>query len=206
MLSPLLLTSHPVRCDAMLHGCGTSPVCLSYAIKTLFQSYHGGDMMYEMRSRKPKPALLTTQGIFNLPHHIGMQWEELVFDDTVSYTQRGKAALLLLANTVASRRRAEVGMCCHSRGYCFITPPLEHAFKVKGFTGYSCADCTEGANLPFALSFFNSFGKRFIHMNTYFLNAKALVFEPLTWSHLLSTLWWGIGMGCILCSPPHSEH
>ena len=34
---------------------------------------HGSDMMYEMRRRgKPEPTLLSTQGIFNLPHHIGM--------------------------------------------------------------------------------------------------------------------------------------
>ena len=45
-------------------------------------------MMYEMM-RKPKPTLLPTltQGIFNLPHHIGMVWQKLAFDDTVSYTQ-----------------------------------------------------------------------------------------------------------------------
>ena len=39
--------------------------------------------------RKPKPTLLTTCSIFNLPHYIGMVQEELAFDDTVSYTQRG---------------------------------------------------------------------------------------------------------------------
>ena len=50
------------------------PVCLLlfYAISTVFQIYHGGDMMYEMRRRKPKPALLPTQLFVNLPHHIGM--------------------------------------------------------------------------------------------------------------------------------------
>ena len=41
------------------------------ALATLFQLYHGGDMMYEMGRRKPKLTLLPTQGIFNLPHHIG---------------------------------------------------------------------------------------------------------------------------------------
>ena len=46
-------------------------VCLLfYAIATLFQLYHGGDMMNEMRKRKPEPTILTTQGIFNLPQHI----------------------------------------------------------------------------------------------------------------------------------------
>ena len=39
--------------------------------------------------RKPEPTLLLTQGIFYLPHHIGMVWEELDFDNAVSYTQRG---------------------------------------------------------------------------------------------------------------------
>ena len=49
-------------------------VCLFlfYAIATVFLVYHGSDMMYEMRRRKPVPTLLLTQGIFNLPHHIGM--------------------------------------------------------------------------------------------------------------------------------------
>ena len=66
-------------------------VCLLlfYAIGTVFQLYHGGDMMCEIRRRKPEPTLLLTQGIVNLPHDIGMVWEELAFDDTVSYTQRG---------------------------------------------------------------------------------------------------------------------
>ena len=48
-------------------------------------------MMYEMRRRKPNPTLLPTQGIFNLPHYVGMVWEELVFYDAVSYTQRGNS-------------------------------------------------------------------------------------------------------------------
>ena len=30
-------------------------------IATVFQLYHGGDMMYEMRRRKPAPTLLLTQ-------------------------------------------------------------------------------------------------------------------------------------------------
>ena len=36
----------------------------------VFQFYHGSPMVHEMR-RKPKPSHLPTQGIFNLPHHIG---------------------------------------------------------------------------------------------------------------------------------------
>ena len=59
-----------------------------YVIAKVFQLYLGGDVMYEMR-RMPEPALLQTQGIFNLPHHIGMVGEELAFDDAVSYTQQG---------------------------------------------------------------------------------------------------------------------
>ena len=40
-------------------------VCLLfYAIAAIFQLYHGNDMMYEMRRRKPEPTLL--------PHQIGM--------------------------------------------------------------------------------------------------------------------------------------
>ena len=44
---------------------------LLYATATVFQLYHGSDMMYERR-RKPDPTLLPTEGIFNLPHQIGM--------------------------------------------------------------------------------------------------------------------------------------
>ena len=39
-----------------------------------------------MRRRKAERTLLSTQGIFNLPHHLGMVWEELAFGDAVSYT------------------------------------------------------------------------------------------------------------------------
>ena len=59
---------------------------LFYAIAIVFQLYHSGDMMYEMRGHKPT---LPTQGIFNLQHHISMVWEELAIDDAVSYIQRG---------------------------------------------------------------------------------------------------------------------
>ena len=45
-------------------------------------------MMYEMK-RNPEPALLPTQPIFNLPHHVDMVREELAFDDALSYRQRG---------------------------------------------------------------------------------------------------------------------
>ena len=46
-------------------------------------------MMYEMRTGKCEPTFVPTQQIFNLPHHIGMLWEELDFDDAVNYTQQG---------------------------------------------------------------------------------------------------------------------
>ena len=49
-------------------------VLLFYAIATVFRLYHGGDMIYEMRRRKPEPTLILTQGIFNLPDHTG--WYE----------------------------------------------------------------------------------------------------------------------------------
>ena len=60
---------------------------LFYAIATVFQSYHGGDMMYEMRRRKTEHTRLPILGICNLPHHISMVREELAFDDVVSYMQ-----------------------------------------------------------------------------------------------------------------------
>ena len=61
-------------CVHVLFMCLDKTVCwlLFYTIATIFQLYHGGDMMYEMRRRKPEPTLLPTRGIFNLIHHIGM--------------------------------------------------------------------------------------------------------------------------------------
>ena len=42
-------------------------VCLLfYATATVIQLYHGGDMMYEKRRRKPDSTLLSTQG------HVGV--------------------------------------------------------------------------------------------------------------------------------------
>ena len=54
-------------------------VCLLlvYVIAMVFQWYHGSDMMYEMRRRKPDFAILPTQGIFNLPHQIGVLWYDI---------------------------------------------------------------------------------------------------------------------------------
>ena len=46
-------------------------------------------MMYEMRRQKPEPTLLLPQGVFNLPQHLGIIWEELAFDDAESYAQQG---------------------------------------------------------------------------------------------------------------------
>ena len=40
-------------------------------------------MIYEMRRIKPEATLIQTQGIFNLPCHIGMVWQELASDDDV---------------------------------------------------------------------------------------------------------------------------
>ena len=65
-------------------------VCLVlfYVIATVFQLYHGSDMIYEMRRRKPEWTLLPTQEIFMLPPHICLAWGELTFDTAVSYTQQ----------------------------------------------------------------------------------------------------------------------
>ena len=52
----------------------------------MFQLYLGSDMMYDMKWRKREPTLLPTQGIFNPPNDIGMLWEELTFDNILSYT------------------------------------------------------------------------------------------------------------------------
>ena len=52
----------------------------NFIAKTVFQLYLGYDIMYERRRRKPVPTLLQTQGFFNLPHHVGMIYEELAFD------------------------------------------------------------------------------------------------------------------------------
>ena len=72
MVAPLLLTNGPVRYEAALHGYGTSRFCLFCAIATVFQLYHGSNMMYEMRRRNPEPTLLPAHCIFNLSHHKGM--------------------------------------------------------------------------------------------------------------------------------------
>ena len=56
MAAPLLLTSDLAKCETVLHDCGTSPVCLSYAIDAVCQLYHGGDMVDEMR-KKSESAL-----------------------------------------------------------------------------------------------------------------------------------------------------
>ena len=55
-----------------------------YTIERVVQLYHGGDMMPEMRRRKPEPTLLPTERIFNLPHHIDMVREERAFVDVVA--------------------------------------------------------------------------------------------------------------------------
>ena len=45
---------------------------LVYTLATVVQLHHGDNMMYELRKRKPEPALLPIEGLFNLPHHNGM--------------------------------------------------------------------------------------------------------------------------------------
>ena len=50
-----------------------------------WQWYHVSDGEENVRS-----YTFTDSGIFNLPHHTGMVWEELAFDYAVSYTQREK--------------------------------------------------------------------------------------------------------------------
>ena len=63
----------------MDHGHGTSVVrvCLFVILHhSIFQLYHGNDMIYEMKEEeKAEPTLLLTQGIFTLPqpHGHGMR-------------------------------------------------------------------------------------------------------------------------------------
>ena len=65
-------------------------------------------MMYEIRRRKPKSTLLLTQRIFNLPHLTSTVWEELAFDNALSYTQWEKwIAAQLNAMTVTWIRMYE---------------------------------------------------------------------------------------------------
>ena len=70
--------------------CSITPslfVCCCFTIATVFQLYHGGEMMYKKRRKKAWAYTFTnSRNFFNLPHHIGMVWEELAFDDAVSYT------------------------------------------------------------------------------------------------------------------------
>ena len=58
---------------------------LFYTIATVFQLYHGGNIMYEMRRRNPEP----TQGIINNPTPYRHGMRGLAFDDAVSYAQHG---------------------------------------------------------------------------------------------------------------------
>ena len=78
---------------------------LFYVIATVFQLLLDGDMIYEMRRWKREPTLLLTQGIFNLPHNIGMVWEELAFDNAVSYTLR---SLVVGINRIGKGRQDNV--------------------------------------------------------------------------------------------------
>ena len=52
---------------------GLFVLLLAYAIAAVSWLYIECDMMYEMRRRKPQAyTFLQTQGIFNLPHYIGI--------------------------------------------------------------------------------------------------------------------------------------
>ena len=80
----------------LLHARKTSAIAMKIICMLLEDSYclsgiSLNSLLFTIRSQfvkwKPKSTLLTTWGIFNLPHHIDMVWEELAFDDTISYTQ-----------------------------------------------------------------------------------------------------------------------
>ena len=49
---------------------GKIQILLFYAIAIVFQLYLDGDLMHEMRRRKPEPTLTQTQGIFKLLQHM----------------------------------------------------------------------------------------------------------------------------------------
>ena len=59
--------------------------------------------MSEMRRRNPEPTLLQTQTIFNLPDNTGMVWEELAFDDAISYLLRRKSKLAEMIDCMGNR-------------------------------------------------------------------------------------------------------
>ena len=59
-----------------------------FFVRLSFQLYLGEDVIYQMRRRNLEPTRLLTEGIFNLPHHIGMVQKDLAFDDVGSYTQQ----------------------------------------------------------------------------------------------------------------------
>ena len=82
-------------------------VCFCFTPKKLFQLDHGGDMMYEMRRRKLEPTLFLTQGIDNLPHHIGMVREELAFDDAVNTAGKWITAQLNIIAVTGIRTRLQ---------------------------------------------------------------------------------------------------
>ena len=68
----LYLAYEPFSVSCSMSDTTISFVCLLlfYARATVFQLYQGGDMIYE--KEKAQAYTLLTQGIFNLPHHIGM--------------------------------------------------------------------------------------------------------------------------------------
>ena len=81
----MLYNVHVCRCmHAYVYA---SPVCWLYALTPVFQLFNDSDMMDQTRRRKPETTVLPTQGFFNCSHYIGMVWQKLAFDDTISYTQ-----------------------------------------------------------------------------------------------------------------------
>ena len=78
-----ITTTEVVQTQGFLFDC----LLLFYAA-TLFQLYHGVDMnLWDEKNKAQAYNFTDSNGTFNLPHHIGMVWEELAFDDRVSYTQ-----------------------------------------------------------------------------------------------------------------------
>ena len=65
--SPLSSLNIVIKCSMCDFGsidlCLLCLLLLFYTLATVFQLYHGGAMMYEMRRRKPEPTLLLNQRI-----------------------------------------------------------------------------------------------------------------------------------------------
>ena len=53
---------YPIYIDITNAHCQDHCLFVCYPIETVFQLYDGGDMMCEMRRRKPEPTLLLSRG------------------------------------------------------------------------------------------------------------------------------------------------